>query len=60
MTHALLDEMPAGKPLNHLRALLVATGSLPPRDERLANLERWTEKKVAGRESLDERRVLHG
>ncbi|WP_149827177.1 site-specific integrase [Streptomyces tailanensis] len=60
VTHALLDELPAGKPLNHLRALLVAAGSLPARDERLANLERWTDQKVAARKNLAERRVLHG
>ncbi|MFE2103620.1 hypothetical protein [Streptomyces sp. NPDC059468] len=42
VTHALLDELPAGKTLNYLRDLLMATGSPPARDQRLANLERWT------------------
>ncbi|QNE74489.1 site-specific integrase [Streptomyces finlayi] len=60
VTHALLDELPAGKTLNYLRGLLMATGSLPARDQRLANLEHWINQKVAGRKDLAERRVLHG
>jgi hypothetical protein len=41
LTHELLDEFPADKTLAHLRAILVAVGALPTRDERLAKLERW-------------------
>ena len=39
--HAAFDALPAGKPADHLRAMLVATGVLPERDEHLARLERW-------------------
>ncbi|MEU1800762.1 hypothetical protein [Streptomyces sp. NPDC019937] len=60
VTHALLDDLPAGKTLNYLRGLLMATGALPTRDQRLANLESWINQKLAGRRDLPERRVLHG
>ncbi|MFI7337013.1 site-specific integrase [Streptomyces sp. NPDC050085] len=60
VTHALLDELTPGKTLDYLRDLLMATGSLPARDQRLANLERWISEKLAGREDLEERRILHG
>lgn len=59
LTHSALDELPEGKPLNHLRAVLVATGALPTRDEHMARLERWITVAVAGREDTNERRVLH-
>ena len=49
LTHAALDELPDGKPLRHLRTILVATGTLPPRDEQLARLETWISRAVAGR-----------
>jgi hypothetical protein len=38
LTHSALDELPASKPIEHLRAILVATSTLPPRDEHLARL----------------------
>ena len=41
LTHEALDALPAGKPVEHLRSVLVATGTLPPRDEQMARLERW-------------------
>jgi hypothetical protein len=41
LSHELLDELPASKTLNHLRAVLVAQGMLAIRDERLITLERW-------------------
>lgn len=41
LTHAGLDELPDSKPNRHLRAVLVATGALPPRDEHLIRLELW-------------------
>ena len=41
VSHAALDELPASKPIEHLRAILVATSTLPARDEHLARLERW-------------------
>jgi hypothetical protein len=48
LTHAALDELPASKPVEHLRAILVATSTLPPRDEHLARLERWITITITG------------
>jgi hypothetical protein len=59
LTHEALDELPEGKPLEHLRSMLVATGALPPRDEQMARLERWVTRTIAGREDPDEKRLLH-
>ena len=55
----MLDELPDGKPLRHLRAVLVATGALPPRDEHLARLEHWISATVAQREDAEQRALLH-
>ncbi|MQS17390.1 site-specific integrase [Streptomyces kaniharaensis] len=60
VTHDVLDELPAGKPLNHLRAVLVASGVLPARDERIAQLERWAADQIATRTDPHDRRILHG
>jgi hypothetical protein len=57
--HEVLDELAAGKTLEHLRAVLVAGGMLPDRDERLVTLERWTSRTVASRGSHEERAMLH-
>jgi hypothetical protein len=59
LTHAALDELPDGKPVEHLRSVLVAIGSLPPRDEHMARLERWTARAIAARPDPDERKLLH-
>ena len=59
LTHAALDELPASKPLTHLRSVLVATGALPARDEHFVQLERWTTQIVAGRADLQEKEILH-
>ncbi|MBS2966667.1 hypothetical protein KGA66_26760 [Actinocrinis puniceicyclus] len=59
LTHATLDELPTGKTVEHLRSVLVAIGTLPPRDEQLARLERWIAQTIAKREDSDERGVLH-
>ena len=42
LTHRALDELPAGKTVEHLRSVLVAIGTLPERDEQMSRLERWT------------------
>lgn len=60
VTHEILDEFPNGKPLAHLRSVLVATGALPPRDERLIALERWITAVVQARTDPAQRRILHG
>ncbi|MFG2417823.1 site-specific integrase [Streptomyces sp. NPDC048448] len=59
LTHAALDELPASKTLTHLRSVLVAVGGLPRRDEHLAQLERWTTRKIAARSDPEERKILH-
>jgi len=59
LTHAALDELPASKPLTHLRSVLVATGALPARDEHLIQLERWITQAVAGRADRQEKEILH-
>jgi hypothetical protein len=59
VTHETLDELPSNKTLDHLRSVLVATGALPERDERLVALERWTASALAARTDPDERRILH-
>jgi hypothetical protein len=59
LTHAALDELPDGKPVEHLRSVLVAIGSLPPRDEHMARLEHWTARAIAARPDPGERKLLH-
>jgi hypothetical protein len=59
LTHAALDELPASKPLTHLRSVLVATGALPARDEHFVQLERWTTQTIAGRADPQEKEILH-
>jgi hypothetical protein len=59
VSHATLDELPASKPVEHLRAILVATGTLPARDEHLARLERWIERTLAERDDPEQRQLLH-
>jgi hypothetical protein len=59
LTHAALDELPDGKPVEHLRSVLVAIGSLPPRDEHMARLERWITHIVTQPQNADERKLLH-
>ena len=59
LSHAGLDELPPSKPIEHLRAILVATGALPPRDEHLARLERWIERTLAERDDPEQRQLLH-
>jgi hypothetical protein len=59
LTHASLDALPAGKAVEHLRSVLVATGTLPPRDEHMARLDRWITAVVADRSDPDEKQTLH-
>ena len=58
-THAALDAAPAGKPIEHLRAVLVATGTIPQRDEQMARLERWITAALAARRDPGEQQLLH-
>jgi hypothetical protein len=59
LSHAALDELPASKPLTHLRAVLVATGALPARDEHLVQLEHWTARITAERADPAQKELLH-
>ncbi len=59
VSHHDLDELPDSKPLRHLRAILVAISTLPPRDEHLIRLERWIIAAVADRADPEQRALLH-
>lgn len=59
LTHQALDDLSPGGPVEHLRAMLVATGCLPPRDERLVRLERWITDTLAARTDPDQQQLLH-
>lgn len=59
LTHDVLDELPDGKPLRHLRAMLVATAALPPRDEHLSRLEQWISATIAECDTTEQRALLH-
>jgi len=58
LTHGTLDDLPPAKPIEHLRAVLVATGTLAQRDEQMARLERWAVATIAARSDLDEQWLL--
>jgi hypothetical protein len=58
LAHDTLDRLPAAKTVEHLRAVLVATGALPARDEHMARLERWVADAIAARPDPDERYLL--
>lgn len=59
VSHTGLDELPPSKPIEHLRAILIATSTLPPRDEHLARLERWIERTLAERGDPGQQQLLH-
>jgi hypothetical protein len=59
LTHHALDELPAGKPAEHLRSVLVAIGTLPARDEQMCRLERWIVLVIAGRPDPGQQQLLH-
>ena len=54
-----MTSCPPGKTLEHLRAVLVASGALAARDERLIKLEWWTAHAVTTRDDATERALLH-
>lgn len=59
LTHEVLDGLPAGKTVEHLRSILVATEILPARDEHMVRLERWITRTIADRADPDEQHLLH-
>jgi hypothetical protein len=58
LTHKALDELTDTKPLKHLRAILVATGALPVRDEHMARLEQAITRTIGQRDNPDEQHLL--
>jgi hypothetical protein len=48
LTHEVLDQLPQGNPVNHLRIILVHTAALEPRDDDLEPLEPWLTNLLAG------------
>jgi hypothetical protein len=59
LTHRALDELPAGKTVEHLRSVLVAIGTLPVRDEQMSRLERWIAWVIAERPDPGQQQLLH-
>jgi len=59
LTHGELDGLDQTPVLAHLRSVLVATGTLPPRDEQMARLERFVSDTLATRTDPDQRQILH-
>ncbi|MFD7954318.1 hypothetical protein ACFV4X_12565 [Streptomyces ardesiacus] len=58
VTHDALDRLPASPTVHHLRAVLVAGGVLPERDEHLAGLEQWLPKNLARIDAAAERKIV--
>jgi hypothetical protein len=58
LSHGELDRLEQTPVLAHLRSVLVATGTLPPRDERMAQLERFAGDTIDGRPDPGQRQVL--
>lgn len=59
LTHQALDDLPASKTVEHLRSILVATDTLPARDEQLARIDRWITTTLAQETDPDRRHLLH-
>lgn len=58
LTHHALDEFGGDKTVEHLRSVLVATGTLPERDEQLTRLERWIAQILDAETDPDRRHLL--
>lgn len=58
LSHDALDALALGKPVEHLRSVLVSTGALPARDEHMVRLERWVADTVASRPGAEEQQLL--
>lgn len=58
LTHETLDGLGRTKPVEHLRAVLVATGTLPARDEQMARLEAWIEATIKARADPEHQYIL--
>ena len=60
ITHETLDTLPPGRTVAHLRSMMVASGALPPRDERLTALETWISEVIAALADPGHRQALRG
>lgn len=58
VSHEVLDQLRPFRSVQHLRAVLVAGGVLPARDENLAHLPGWIDKTTARLGDPAERRVV--
>jgi hypothetical protein len=52
LSHEAIDELPDTEPLKHLRAILVATGALPVRDEHVARLGQAVARAIGQRDAV--------
>jgi len=59
LSHDTLDDLPPGKPVEHLRSVLVATAALPARDEQLARIERWVKQTINEISNPEDKELLH-
>ena len=59
-THESLDALPPGGTRDHVRTMMVATGVLPARDERITALEHWISQAAGELADPAHRQVLHG
>jgi hypothetical protein len=58
LSHGELDRLEQTPVLAHLRSVLVATRTLPPRDEQMARLERFAGDVIDGRPDPEQRQIL--
>ena len=58
LAHETLDRLRPAKTVEHLRAVLVATGALEARDEHMVRLEAWVTAAIGTRTDPDERYLL--
>ncbi|MFI1367363.1 hypothetical protein [Streptomyces griseochromogenes] len=59
LTHEALDQLPAGKVVEHIRGVLVATGTLPQRFEQMVRPERHLNDLVTSHATAEGRKILH-
>jgi hypothetical protein len=59
LTHRVLDELPPGKTVEHLRSVLVDIGTLPPRDEQMTRLNHWVACVIGERPDPGQQQLLH-
>jgi len=59
LTHRALDELGGDKTAEHLRAVLVAIGTLPERDEQMSRLERWISHIIGEQPDPGRQQLMH-